>query len=269
MKQMRRWTVLCACILVLLAMPFAVTAVPVGDENVTVTPGDDTGQMQNQTEDMTIAAYIAQDANLTRLSAAITAAELFDTLNSGGPYTVFAPSDEAFDALGNDTVNQLMAEPDNLTLLLQYHIVEGEYTAENLTTMTGNQTGNQTENETNGGIMDIFGGLLGGDGGEEAGNMTMLDTLSGESLNVTASDGEVMIENATVVQADINTTNGVIHIIDVVLVPPGLNLTTMENQTTGGIVTPAEMETITPAGMETLTPAGMETITPAVAGNLT
>lgn len=258
---MRRWTALFACILVLLAMPFAVTAALVGDENATVTPGNETGQMENQTEDMTIAAYISQDENLTRLSEAINAAGLFDTLNSGGPYTVFAPSDEAFNAVGNDTLNQLIAEPANLTLLLQYHVVDGEYTAAILINMTQNQTGNQTENQTgnqtenqtDGGILGILGGLLGGGEGEQAGNMTTLDTLSGESLNVTVSDGKVMVENATVTQADIITSNGVIHIIDQVLVPPGLNLTTTENETTGGAVTPA----------------GVETMTPAVTGNMT
>ncbi|MCK9308475.1 MAG: fasciclin domain-containing protein, partial [Methanoculleus sp.] len=134
---MRRWIALCACILALLALPFAATAVVVGDENATMTPVDETGQMDNQTADMTITAYIEQDENLTRLAEAISVAGLYDTLNSGGPYTVFAPSDDAFDALGNDTVNQLMNETDNLTMVLQYHVVEGEYTSENLTSMAG------------------------------------------------------------------------------------------------------------------------------------
>ncbi|MDV2482482.1 fasciclin domain-containing protein [Methanoculleus sp. Wushi-C6] len=235
---MRRWTVLCACILVLLAMPFAVTAAVVGDGNETVTPAGETGQMGPQTANMTIAAYIAQDQNLTRLYEAIIVADLYDTLNTAGPYTVFAPSNEAFDALGTDTFNQLATDTENLTMLLQYHVVDGEYTAENLTNMTQNETGE----EENGGILDIFGGLLGG--GEEEENMTALDTLSGESLNVTMEDNEtLMIENATVTRADIYATNGVIHIIDQVLVPPGLNLTAVENQTADGVVTPQEPAT--------------------------
>ncbi len=243
---MRRWIALCACILALLAMPFAVTAAVVGDENATMTPGNQTGQMDNQTADMTIAAYIEQDQNLTRLAEAISVAGLYDTLNTGGPYTVFAPSDDAFDALGNDTVNQLMNETDNLTMVLQYHVVAGEYTSVDLINMTENQTGNQTGNETEGGILDIFSGLLGM--GNETGNMTALETLAGEDLNVTVSDGEVMIENATVIMADINTTNGVIHIIDQVLVSPGLNLTAAENQTAMETETPTE----TMAGNQTL-----------------
>jgi uncharacterized surface protein with fasciclin (FAS1) repeats len=202
--------------------------------------------MDNQTANMTIAAYIEQDQNLTRLAEAISVAGLYDTLNTGGPYTVFAPSDDAFDALGNDTVNQLMNETDNLTMVLQYHVVAGEYTSVDLINMTENQTGNQTGNETEGGILDIFSGLLGM--GNETGNMTALETLAGEDLNVTVSDGEVMIENATVTTADINTTNGVIHIIDQVLVSPGLNLTAAENQTAMETETPTE----TMAGNQTL-----------------
>lgn len=246
---MRRWITLCACILALLAMPFAVTAAVVGDENVTVTPGEEIGQMDNQTADMAIAAYIEQDENLTRLAEAISVAGLYDTLNSEGPYTVFAPSNEAFDALGNDTVNQLMNETDNLTVVLQYHVIEGEYTSENLTSMAGNQTGqqNQTENESEGGVLDIFSGLLGGENETASENMSTLTTLAGEDLNVSPTDGEVMVENATVTMADINTTNGVIHIIDQVLVPPGVNLTAAENQTGMQSVTPAETPTGTMA----------------------
>jgi uncharacterized surface protein with fasciclin (FAS1) repeats len=230
---MRRWITLCACILALLAMPFAVTAAVIGDENVTMTPGEEIGQMDNETADMTIAAYIEQDENLTRLAEAITMAGLYDTLNSEGPYTVFAPSNEAFDALGNDTVNQLMIDTANLTVVLQHHVVEGEYTSENITEMAGNQTDQQDQagNESEGGVLDIFSGLLGGENETASENMSTLTTLAGEDLNVSATDGEVMVENATVTMADINTTNGVIHIIDQVLVPPGVNLTAAGNQT--------------------------------------
>jgi len=252
---MRRWIALCACILALLVMPFAVSAAVIGDENATATPMGGAGQMDNQTADMTIAGYIAQDQNLTRLNEAITVAGLYDTLNSGGPYTIFAPSNEAFDALGNDTVNQLMTEPDNLTMVLQYHVVEGEYTSENITSMAGNQT-DQAGNESGGGVLDIFSGLLGG-GNETAGeNMSTLTTLAGEELNISATDGEVMVENATVVMADINTTNGVIHIIDQVLVPPGMNLTAAGNQTGVQAVTPATSPAGTVAATPTATVAG-------------
>ena len=218
---MRRWTLPCMCILVLLAVPFAVTAALVGDENVTAEPEDVTGQMDN----VTIAGYIAQDENLTRLAEALNVTGLYDTLDTGGPYTVFAPSDDAFDALGNETIDRLFSETTDLTTILRYHIVEGEYTSENLTNMTENQT----EDENEGGVLGFFEDLLGSKNQTE--NMTTLETLSGEGLNVTASDGEIRVENATVTAKDITTTNGVIYIIDQVLVPPGMNLTAVENQT--------------------------------------
>jgi uncharacterized surface protein with fasciclin (FAS1) repeats len=224
---MRRWAALCTCILVLLAMPFAVTAVVEDDENVTTTPEVEIGQTDNLTENLTIAGYIAQDPNLTRLAEALDLTGLYDTLDGGGPYTVFAPSDDAFDALGNETVNQLFNETENLTTVLQYHVVEGEYPSANLTSMVENQTVNQTENS----ILGTLNSLFGDENVTTDKNMTRLETLSGESLNITVSDGEVMVENATATTVDINTTNGVIHIIDRVLIPPGLNLTIPENQT--------------------------------------
>lgn len=222
---MKRLIALCACILVLLAIPATISAAPVGEENVTPTPAN--GQMDNITENMTIAEYIVQDENLTTLAAALNATGLLETLNGTGPYTVFAPNDEAFEELGNVTVNRLLTQPENLTEILQYHVVEGNYTAENITNMT------QEEEEENG-MFDFLNGLFGNGNQTEqqnqTQNMTVLETISGEQLNVTVEDGEVMVENATVVEADIELANGVIHIIDRVLVPAGVELP-MENET--------------------------------------
>jgi len=205
---MKRWIAPCVCILILLAIPFAVTAALVGDGNATMTPGNVTG---NTTGNMTVAGYIAQDQNLTKLAEALNITGFSGMLNSGGPYTVFAPSNDAFNALGNDTVSQLFNDSASLTRVLQYQIVKGEYTSANLTAMAGNQTENQTDNTSNGGILDIFGGLFGGNkNGNETGTAVTLQTLSDESLNVTVSNGVIMVENATVTMKDINTTNGVI-----------------------------------------------------------
>ncbi|HNT07790.1 fasciclin domain-containing protein, partial [Methanoculleus sp.] len=190
---------------------------------------------------MTVAGYIAQDQNLTKLAEALNITGFSGMLNSGGPYTVFAPSNDAFNALGNDTVSQLFNDSASLTRVLQYQIVKGEYTSANLTAMAGNQTENQTDNTSNGGILDIFGGLFGGNkNGNETGTAVTLQTLSDESLNVTVSNGVIMVENATVTMKDINTTNGVIQIVDRVLIPPGLNLATTGNATgTAGNTTTA------------------------------
>ncbi len=84
----------------------------------------------NQTENMTVAEVIDEEQNLTILSTAINATNLTETLSTGGPYTVFAPDDAAFEALGNDTINQLLNNTDQLTAILQYHVVEGNYTTE-------------------------------------------------------------------------------------------------------------------------------------------
>ena len=235
---MKRWIAPCVCILILLAIPFAVTAALVGDGNATMTPGNVTG---NTTGNMTVAGYIAQDQNLTKLAEALNITGFSGMLNSGGPYTVFAPSNDAFNALGNDAVSQLFNDSASLTKVLQYQIVKGEYTSANLTAMAGNQTENQTDNTSNGGILDIFGGLFGGNkNGNETGTAVTLQTLSDESLNVTVSNGVIMVENATVTMKDINTTNGVIQIVDRVLIPPGLNLATTGNTTgTAGNTTTA------------------------------
>ncbi len=214
------------CIFVLLAVPFAVTAALVGDEDATAEPGNETGQMGN----VTVAGYIAQDENLTKLAEALNVTGLYDTLDSEGPYTVFAPSDDAFDALGNETVDRLFNETTDLTSILWYHVVEGEYTSADL----ANMTEDRAENKTEGGILDFFEDLF--KSGNQTGNMTTLETLSGESLNITASDDEIRVENVTVTRAEINTTNGIIHIIDRVLVPPGMNLTAVENQTESVVI---------------------------------
>lgn len=239
---MKRWIAPCVCILILLAIPFAVTAALVGDGNATMTPGNVTGNTTgNMTENMTVAGYIAQDQNLTKLAEALNITGFSGMLNSGGPYTVFAPSNDAFNALGNDTVSQLFNDSASLTRVLQYQIVKGEYTSANLTAMAGNQTENQTDNTSNGGISGIISGLFGGNTAENTtGTAVTLQTLSDESLNVTVSNGVIMVENATVTMKDINTTNGVIQIVDRVLIPPGLNLATTGNATgTAGNTTTA------------------------------
>ncbi|OEU19203.1 beta-Ig-H3/fasciclin, partial [Fragilariopsis cylindrus CCMP1102] len=119
------------------------------------------------------------------LVAALGAADLVDALSGEGPFTVFAPTDDAFAALPQELVSCLL-EPDNkgaLQSILTYHVVSGQVLSTDLT-----------------------------DG------MTAT-TLQGEDVTVDLSDG-VMINDSEVVMADILTTNGVIHVIDAVLVPP-------------------------------------------------
>ncbi|MGM0535494.1 MAG: fasciclin domain-containing protein [Pseudomonadota bacterium] len=119
------------------------------------------------------------------LVAAVEAAGLVETLKGEGPFTVFAPTDDAFAALPEGTVESLL-EPENqaqLQAILTYHVVSGMIMA------------------------------------EDAMAADSATTVQGQDLTITTMDGSVMINDATVVQADIEASNGVIHVIDSVLMP--------------------------------------------------
>jgi transforming growth factor-beta-induced protein len=123
--------------------------------------------------------------NFSTLVAAVQAAGLVDALKGEGPFTVFAPTDEAFAKLPAGTVDALLADPEgDLTQILLYHVVPGKVMA-----------------------ADVTDGL----------NAT---TLQGESVKFSITDGKVYINDAQVVTTDIETSNGVIHVIDSVLLPP-------------------------------------------------
>ncbi|MEO5911828.1 MAG: fasciclin domain-containing protein [Pelobium sp.] len=122
----------------------------------------------------------------TTLVAAVKAAGLVETLSGTGPFTVFAPTNEAFDALPAGTVDNLL-KPEmkgDLTKVLTYHVVSGALKAADLT-----------------------------DGME-------LTTVEGQKLKVTIKDGVVMVGDAKVTIADVVSSNGVTHVIDKVLLPP-------------------------------------------------
>nr|WP_298410381.1 fasciclin domain-containing protein [uncultured Halomonas sp.] len=120
------------------------------------------------------------------LVAAVQAAELVDTLKGDGPFTVFAPTDEAFDALPEGTVDELL-KPENkeqLQAILTYHVVPEKMMASDVV---------QTDSAT---------------------------TVQGQDLSISTEGDTVMInDNAKVVKADVEASNGVIHVIDTVLMP--------------------------------------------------
>ena len=119
------------------------------------------------------------------LAAALQAAGLVDTLKGKGPFTVFAPTDEAFAKLPAGTVEELL-KPENkqkLAAILTYHVVPGKVLAAQVT------------------------------------KMTSAKTVNGESLTITTMGGAVMVDNAKVTTTDIICTNGVIHVIDSVVLP--------------------------------------------------
>jgi uncharacterized surface protein with fasciclin (FAS1) repeats len=135
--------------------------------------------------DETIAAVAAGNADLSTLVAALKAGDLVTTLEGTGPYTVFAPTNAAFADI-QSTVDTLL-EPGNKTDLQQvltYHVVPGTYTAADLK-----------------------------DGQK-------LKTVEGQDLTVSVKDGVVKVNDATVEATDITASNGVVHVINKVLVPP-------------------------------------------------
>lgn len=128
----------------------------------------------------------AGDGRFETLVAAVQAADLVDTLKSDGPFTVFAPTDEAFAKLPAGTVEDLL-KPENkekLRAVLTYHVVSGKVMSADI-----------------------------------AGKKTAVETVQGSNLSVDATDGAVMVDQAKVIIADIETSNGVIHVIDTVVLP--------------------------------------------------
>ncbi|MEG4235470.1 fasciclin domain-containing protein [Microcoleus sp. Pol11C3] len=132
-----------------------------------------------------IVAIASGDAHFKTLTKALTAAGLVTTLRGKGPFTVFAPTDAAFAALPTGTLDDLLkpANKAKLTKILTYHVVPGAVLSTSLKS---------------------------GD----------VKSVEGSSLNVAVSAGKVTVSGANVVKADIKASNGVIHVIDKVLMPP-------------------------------------------------
>lgn len=166
-----------------------------GTEDVTQEPATETPETTEEApeatpDDMaggeTIAELAATNDSLQTLSQAVEAAGLAETLSGEGPYTVFAPTDEAFAALPEGTLDELL-QPENqdrLTEILTYHVVSGAVTASEL----------------------------------ESGEVP---TLTGEPLTVQVEEGAdgITVNGAEVIQPNIEASNGVVHVIDQVMMP--------------------------------------------------
>ncbi len=136
-------------------------------------------------EPKTIAAIVAADADFSTLGTALAAAELTATLEGDGPFTVFAPTNAAFEALPAGALDGLLADKEALADVLTYHVVSGSVTASDVATMT------------------------------EA------TALNGDAISIEVVDGKVVLNGvATVSVTDIAAKNGVVHVIDAVLLPP-------------------------------------------------
>lgn len=164
MKTIRNFTVA--------ALAFAVAALPFAHaSDKPAAPGD-------------IVAVASGAGSFNTLVAAVKAAGLVETLQGKGPFTVFAPTDEAFAKLPKGTVEDLL-KPENkekLVAILTYHVVPGKVAAADVKTMKAK-------------------------------------TVNGKELNLKVADGKVSVDNANVVKADVMAKNGVIHVIDHVLLP--------------------------------------------------
>ena len=134
---------------------------------------------------MNIVETAVAAGSFNTLVAAVTAADLGGALSGEGPFTVFAPTDDAFAALPAGTIDALLADPSgDLTQILLYHVLSGKVMAEAVA-----------------------------DGLE-------VETLQGSNVMFTIVDGKPMINGAMIVTTDIEASNGVIHVIDAVILPP-------------------------------------------------
>ena len=149
---------------------------------------DDAAADPAAAEGDTIVDVATANGSFTTLVAALQAADLAETLSEAGPYTVFAPTDEAFAALPEGVLDKLLL-PENkevLTQILTYHVADGSVTSADL------ETG-------------------------------AVPTLEGTDVDVVVGGDAVTVGNATVEQPDVIASNGVIHVIDAVLIPEGVD----------------------------------------------
>jgi transforming growth factor-beta-induced protein len=136
------------------------------------------------TEAPSIVEIAVEDGRFSTLVAALQAADLVGTLEGEGPYTVFAPTDDAFAKLPEGTVDALLNDIPTLRSILLYHVVPGSVMA------------------------------------SEVVDLDSASTASGEKIMIKVSGGSVMINDAQVIITDIVASNGVIHVIDTVILPP-------------------------------------------------
>jgi transforming growth factor-beta-induced protein len=183
--MMRRFTRISA---VIVALSIAVAAC--GDDSASTTTTTTTSVPPTTTTTTmaalgTIPEVAAEAGTFTTLLAAVDAAGLSDTLAGPGPFTVFAPTDEAFAALPEGTVESLLADIPTLTDILLYHVVDGAVGS------------------------DVVVGL------------NSATTLEGKDITIAVVDGSVILNGTVkVIATDIEASNGVIHVIDAVLLPP-------------------------------------------------
>jgi uncharacterized surface protein with fasciclin (FAS1) repeats len=137
-------------------------------------------------EEKTIVGIAVGADNFKTLVAALKAADLVEALDGKGPFTVFAPTDAAFEKLGKETIEAVLKDKEKLTSILKYHVVSGKVMAEDAIKLDGKDA----------------------------------KTLSGKTFKIEVVDGGVVLNGKVkVIKTDIKASNGVIHVIDTVLLP--------------------------------------------------
>jgi len=142
------------------------------------------GQVAAQAPTKDIVETAIAAGSFKTLATALGAAGLVETLKGKGPFTVFAPTDEAFAKLPAGTLDKLLADKEQLKQILLYHVVAGDVSA------------------------------------AQASKLSSARTVQGADIRIHAMGGGVMINDAKVATADVRASNGVIHVIDTVILPP-------------------------------------------------
>lgn len=132
-----------------------------------------------------IVEVAVENGNFKTLVAAVNAAGLAETLSGPGPFTVFAPTDAAFAKLPAGTIDALLADKEKLASILTYHVISGKVVASDITSSNGAKPA----------------------------------TINGQELDITVRGGNVYVNGAQVTMADVQASNGVIHVIDGVVLP--------------------------------------------------
>ena len=145
----------------------------------------------------------AANPDFSTLVTAIKKADLVATLSGKGPFTVFTPTNQAFEKIAKKTLNEVLADKKKLTSILTYHVVSGKVMAKDVekmseaTTLEGSKVNIGTESEV---------------------TVTEVDTPDVSAMEMSAYSG-ITINDANIIKADIECSNGVIHVIDTVLLP--------------------------------------------------
>jgi uncharacterized surface protein with fasciclin (FAS1) repeats len=164
----------------------AAAALAVGLASPTLTAAQNDGHASaTAAQSKDIVAVAIENGSFTTLVSALKTAGLVETLQGKGPFTVFAPTDAAFAKLPPGALDALLADKAQLTKVLTYHVVPGSYPAAKL-------------------LQDGAG---------------TLGTVNGQPLTVSIRDGKVYVDDAQVVMTDVMASNGIIHVIDAVILP--------------------------------------------------